>query len=58
MLGTMNVAQHKHASGVLSQSDFRKILDSYFGLLSHCKAYNLKNKVRNRYLYEEPFGRF
>jgi len=33
----------------ISQSDFRRILDSYFGLLSHCKTYNLRCKVKNRY---------
>jgi len=35
----------------ISLSKARKTVDSYFGLLSHCKAYNLKNKIRNKYLY-------
>ncbi|MEK9151576.1 MAG: reverse transcriptase/maturase family protein [Patescibacteria group bacterium] len=56
MFGTMSVAKSRFDSGTISQSDFRKILDSYFGLLSHCKAYDLENKIRNMYLYEEPFG--
>ncbi|MFA4817942.1 MAG: reverse transcriptase/maturase family protein [Parcubacteria group bacterium] len=37
----------------ISTSDSRRILDSYFGILSHCKAYNLKTKIKNKYLYGE-----
>lgn len=39
----------------ISLSDARNIFDSYFGLLSHCKAHNLRNKIRNRYLYDYIF---
>jgi retron-type reverse transcriptase len=39
----------------ISLSDARKKFDSYFGLLSHCRAHNLRDKIRNRYLYEHIF---
>jgi len=49
MLGKMNAIAHKASLEKISQSDFRRIMDSYFGLLSHCKTYNLKNKIKNKY---------
>lgn len=33
----------------ISPSDARKIFDSYFGLLSHCNAHNLRMKIRSKY---------
>lgn len=51
MFGTMTAAANKFDSGKISLSDLRKKFDSYFGLLSHCKAHNLKAKIRSRYLY-------
>lgn len=50
MLGTMTAAANKFDSGKISLSDLRKKFDSYFGLLSHCKAHNLKTKIRSKYL--------
>ena len=40
----------------ISLNDARKTVNSYFGLLSHCKAHNLREKIRNRYLYEYIFS--
>ncbi|MEI6378566.1 MAG: reverse transcriptase domain-containing protein [Candidatus Falkowbacteria bacterium] len=37
--------------GQRSNSDFQKVADSYFGLLSHAKSYNLRMKIKNRYIY-------
>lgn len=51
MFGTMTAAANKFDSGKISLSDLRKKFDSYFGLLSHCKAHGLKNKIRSKYLY-------
>lgn len=48
MFGKINAITHKVSLEKISQSDFRKIMDSYFGLLSHCKAYNLKSKIKHQ----------
>ena len=47
-LGELLEKWHMASLEKISQSDFRKIMDSYFGLLSHCNAYNLKNKIRHQ----------
>ena len=52
MFQAINIAKNKLNADKISQSDFRKIMDSYFGLLSHCKAYNLKSKIKSIYLCE------
>ncbi|MDO8529660.1 MAG: reverse transcriptase domain-containing protein [bacterium] len=51
MFGKINAIAHKVSLEKISQSDFRRIIDSYLGLLSRCKAYNLRNKIKNRYCY-------
>jgi len=55
MFEKINAISRKLRAEKISLSDARNIFDSYFGLLSHCKAHNLKNKIRNRYLYEHIF---
>lgn len=55
MFGTMTATTNKFDSGKISLSDLRKKFDSYFGLLSHCKAHDLKEKIRSRYLYGSQF---
>lgn len=39
----------------ISQNDFVKTLNSYFGLLKHCNAYDLKEKIINKFIYEKFF---
>lgn len=50
MLMKINTIVRKAYLEKISQSDFRTIMDSYFGLLSHCHAYNLKSKIKNMYI--------
>lgn len=49
MLIKINTIVRRVCLEKISQSDFRTIMDSYFGLLSHCQAYNLKSKIKNIY---------
>jgi RNA-directed DNA polymerase len=49
MFGKINTIANKVNSEKISQSDFRRIMDSYFGLLSHCNAHNLRSKIKNKY---------
>ena len=37
--------------GRKSLNDLQKTADSYFGMLSHGRTYNLKNKIKSDYLY-------
>lgn len=39
----------------ISQSDFEKSINSYFGLLKHCNSYGLKEKIKNKFVYENLF---
>ena len=55
MFENIKAASRKLRAEKISLSDARKTIDSYFGLLSHCKAHNLRNKIRNRYLSEHIF---
>lgn len=48
MFGKINAITYKVSLEKISQSDFRKIMDSYFGLLSHCKTYNLKGEIKHQ----------
>jgi len=52
MFSRLDDSKNRLDSGKIAQSDFRQIFDSYFGLLEHCQAYNLRNKVKNRYLFQ------
>ncbi|MEI8104169.1 MAG: reverse transcriptase/maturase family protein [Candidatus Moraniibacteriota bacterium] len=54
MFRAIKSTENKLDLGKISPSDFRKILDSYFGLLSHCKAYGLKCEIRSVYLHGSP----
>lgn len=55
MFRNMNRTVKKLGFNKISQGDSKKIFDSYFGLLAHCRAHNLKTKIRNRYLYRQGF---
>lgn len=39
----------------ISQSDFEKSINSYFGLLKHCNSYGLKEKIKNNFVYGKLF---
>ena len=56
MFEKINMTARKTGLEKISQSDFRKVLDSYFGLLSHCKAHNLRTKIRNDFISQKPAG--
>lgn len=46
MFEKINAISEKMNVKMISASDYRKASDSYFGLLSHCNAHNLKNKIK------------
>ena len=49
MLIKINEIVNKANLEQISQSDFKKVIDSYFGLLSHYATYTLKSKIKNKY---------
>ncbi len=49
MFGKISTIAHKTSLGKVSQGDFRRILDSYLGLLSHCNTHKLRSKIKNKY---------
>lgn len=51
MFEKLDTVAKKFRLGNISSHDRQKTLDSYFGLLSHCKSYDLRSKLRNDYLY-------
>jgi len=51
MFAKIDIVQGKLIAEKISIGEARKTFDSYFGLLSHCRAHNLKVKMKNRYLY-------
>ncbi|HPY04060.1 MAG TPA: RNA-directed DNA polymerase [Spirochaetota bacterium] len=55
MLQNMEQVLKKYVEGEISESDFAKIINSYFGLLEYCNSYNLKEKIRSKYLYNTVF---
>jgi retron-type reverse transcriptase len=57
MFVKINSIAQKAALEKISQSDFSVILNSYFGLLSHCRTYNLKSKIKNNYIYGQRLFR-
>ena len=55
MLQNMEQVLKKYVEGEISESDFAKIINSYFGLLEYCNSYNLKEKIRSKYLLQYCF---
>jgi len=55
MLKNISVFRDRIRAGEASRADFSKTADSYFGLLKHCNSYNLKEKIKCQFIYEE-FG--
>jgi len=51
MFSHLEAVSSRLHSGKIPLSEAQKTFDSYFGLLSHCRSHNLKNKIRNKYLY-------
>lgn len=52
-LKKIEMSARKMKSEKILNNEMQKTMDSYFGLLSHCKVYNLKTKIKNRYLYRD-----
>jgi len=52
-----NIAQaiKNYKNENIGESEFSQIINSYFGLLKYCDSFNLRNKIRNEYLYETIF---
>lgn len=51
MFEKLDKTSKKFRFGKISLNDLQKTTDSYLGMLSHCKAYNLKSKIKSKYLY-------
>ena len=51
MLKKIAATAEKYAKGEIAFSDYGRILDSYTGLLKYCDSYNLKNTIKNRFVY-------
>jgi len=47
MLKRIKTARDNLETELIDQKKFKRILDSYFGLLSHCYGNNLKNEVKD-----------
>lgn len=52
MLKKLSYATEKYKKGDMAISDFVRTYNSYSGLIGHCNCYNLKNKIKNEFLYE------
>ena len=51
MLKKIAATAEKYAKGEIAFSDYGRVLDSYLGLLKYCDSYNLKNTIKNRFVY-------
>lgn len=55
MLKKLAYATLKFNNGDISLSDFTRTYNSYVGLMQHYNCYNLKNKIKNEFLYGAIF---
>ena len=51
MMKNIEIKFQKYENEEIPINDFSRTMSSYFGLLKHCKSYNLKEKIRNEYIY-------
>lgn len=51
MMERVRELSERHDGGKSSLEDLNKTVNSYFGLLKHCNSYNLKEKIKNKYIY-------
>ncbi len=51
MMKNIVTAARKYKEKELPFAKFSEIINSYFGLLKHCHSHNLKEKIRNKYIY-------
>lgn len=55
MFEKIKAISKKFQIGKISSNELQKTMDSYLGMLSHCKAYNLKSKIKSEYIYCDLF---
>lgn len=51
MFEKVETVSKKLKLGKVSSREWQKTLDSYFGILSHCKSYNLRMKIKSKFLH-------
>lgn len=58
MFKNIGIQSKKFQGGKISFRDFMKTANSYFGLLDHCDSFNLKNKIKHKYIYGKTIRKF